>query len=116
MDTDPAKRPQDAGIMLRQLEKIRPGQHVRLRVFLGGLYKALLMAAIASGLLMIRAVSLNEIYMGEEKIFFSLCGIIAGWRLFRSMRERRGGFIVKREWNVVYTEKEKGCLLDDVQG
>ena len=115
-DRDPVKRPQDAGIMLRQLEKIRPVQHLRLRVFMGGLYKGLLMAAIASGLLMIRAAGLGQIYIGEEKIFFSLCGIIAAWRLFRSLRERRGGFIVKREWNVVYTEKEKGCLLDDVQG
>ena len=98
-------RPADAGIMLGRLEKIRPERNVRLRNMLAAVYKALLCAALSSGLLMIRGILVGKIYLVEEKIFFALCGIIASWRLLRSLRDRKGGFIVKREWNVIYTEK-----------
>lgn len=105
LSEDASARPADAGIMLARLEKLRPERTLALKKLSGAVYRGLLFAAISAGLLMIRAAALNKIYIGEERIFFALCGIIATWRFLRSLRDRRGGFIVKREWNLIYTEK-----------
>ncbi|MCR4585020.1 MAG: serine/threonine protein kinase [Lachnospiraceae bacterium] len=105
LSADPAGRPQDAGIMLGRLQKLRPEKNAGIRAAAAVLYRGLLFAAISAGMLMIRAAVLGRIYLAEERIFFTLCGIIATWRFLRSLRERRGGFTLKREWNVIYTEK-----------
>ncbi|MBR3306714.1 MAG: serine/threonine protein kinase [Lachnospiraceae bacterium] len=104
LSEDPDKRPQNASELMDELRLLKPGREPLSERLSEFLYGALLWADIIMALILICMRYNGHAAVKAEYLSVLPLGLAFLWMFLRDLKSS-GSFIIRRSWNVIYSEK-----------